>query len=201
MKEIGLGGKIAAGRVALVDDEDFELVSPYRWRAIEDRRKRRVVGPYAVAWTPMVNGLRTCIRMHQLVTGFKWSQVDHMNHETLDNQKFNLRDGSGGVNARNARPWLGSSSQYKGVHWDAACSEWRVLINLGGFTTEEEAARAYDELALAAWGEAAWLNFPKDPGRHPKAALLNLELDNGGSHGTPITSPVSADHRRRGKRR
>ena len=97
MKTVPLYGKVAAGRVALVDDEDYELVMGYRWNVTERGSKspgaRQIA--YAIANTRKPDGRRTMIYMHSLVSGFP--ETDHKNHDGLDNQRGNLRDSRGGT--------------------------------------------------------------------------------------------------------
>jgi hypothetical protein len=165
MKEIPLTGTKAAGRVALVDDGDYELVSGHRWRVYERQRPSGTIdGPYArTHWHR--GTLHTSIFMHTLITGVP--MTDHRNGDGLDNQRLNLRPATHAQNNHNQRPVLGHSSKYKGVTWHRQCSKWQVCITttdgkrryLGIFTSEEDAARVYDEAALKAFGEYAYLNF------------------------------------------
>ncbi len=164
MRTIPLSGKKAAGRVALVDDEDYELVASHVWRVYEETRVGRRHGPYAFASIRRVDGRRTMIYMHKLLTG--WSQTDHKNHDGLDNQRTNLRPVTRAQNQQNARPYAGCTSPYRGVYWNRQRRTWQAQIstdgrrrNLGRFASEEDAARAFDGAALAAWGEYAYLNF------------------------------------------
>jgi hypothetical protein len=154
---VPLRGRIAAGRVALVDDEDFPLVSQYNWHA----SKR----PHGSFYARSSN--RRKIFMHRLITG--WPEVDHQNGDGLDNRRHNLRPATSAQNNRNRRPRPGSSSRFKGVRWERGRQRWRADIGIDGryrtigrFRDEETAARAYDAAALAAWGEYAWLNFPEE---------------------------------------
>src|SRR5258708_9050696 len=64
MRTVPLHGKKAAGRVAVVDDEDYELVSPYRWHVLENPRPGRINGPYAAAG-------HSHVLMHNLILGVK----------------------------------------------------------------------------------------------------------------------------------
>jgi hypothetical protein len=166
MRTIPLHGKIAAGRVALVDDADYDLVMVYRWnvKQIDRPRRRRPSGPYALAYMRgPVRVKHKVILMHTLITG--WTQTDHIDHDGLNNQRANLRPATGSQNNANQRPQKGRSSRFKGVCWNRSCQKWQVYIHgryLGVFLNEEDAARAYDAAAVAAWGEYACVNFPKE---------------------------------------
>jgi hypothetical protein len=169
VKTVLLYGKKAAGRVALVDDEDYEVVSRYRWRVREDERGpgRRVNGPYAFARKKKA-GRTFSIFMHNVVTGLR--HVDHIDHDGLNNTRGNLRPATGSQNNANSRPRRGCSSAFKGVCWDKRRGYWVAYIridgrqhNLGQFADEEAAARTYDAAALAAWGDYACINFPNPP--------------------------------------
>ena len=160
MKTVPLYGKVAAGRVALVDDEDYDLVMRYRWTVREPISPRGTVwGPYAKARVP--SGTDTIIYMHTLLTG--WPQTDHRNGYGLDNQRSNLRPATHVQNSQNRRPWPGCSSRHKGVSWHRRGRKWRADITVNGklrylglFESEEDAARAYTEAALATQGEYAY---------------------------------------------
>jgi hypothetical protein len=160
MKAIPLYGELAAGRVALVDDADYELVSQHRWHISRQLRNCRPSGPYA-ATIIQRNGRQTTVRMHALITG--WPRTDHINGDGLDNQRANLRPASLGQNAANSPARGHGTSQYKGVYWSSAMRKWHAAIRVGGqrrhlgyFADELEAARAYHEAAREAWGEYAW---------------------------------------------
>lgn len=98
--------------------------------------------------------------------------VDHINTETLDNRKENLRccDNRGNhLNARKHRSYKGipCSSIYKGVDCPKG-NKWRATghgrgknnkIHLGYFDSEEAAGKAYNDFAIANYGEFALLNI------------------------------------------
>lgn len=160
MKTVPLNGLKAAGRVALVDDSDYDLVMQYRWFVQEQHRPGRTHGPYAIANI----GESQRILMHKLLTG--WPRTDHKDGYGLNNQWSNLREATGSQNQCNTGP-RGGSSRFKGVSWDRATGNWRANIqidgkgrNLGRFADEEVAARAYDSAAVRFHGEFAHLNFP-----------------------------------------
>ena len=123
---------------------------------------------YAVGWVPerkMVAG------MHRVILGFPNNEIDHINHDKLDNQRHNLRVVSHAANLCNQskqRSHAGhpTHSQYKGVSWNARKQRWAAYIvpggrqiHLGYFTRECDAAAAYDTAARHHFGEFASTNF------------------------------------------
>lgn len=153
--------KCSAGRIALVDDADYDLVSQYTWTS----------GNYPTTY-PIINGKVTAIGMHQLILGIvgMWPQVvcDHRNRNKYDNQRQNLRLTSQSRNLANMRKHRNATSKYKGVSWHSKARKWVVQIQcderheyLGLFSDEEEAARVYDSAARERFGEFARVNFPQ----------------------------------------
>jgi hypothetical protein len=169
MRTIPLHGKTAAGRVALVDDEDYALVMAYRW-CVKQRERgpgRTADGPYAQTDIRRDDGRMTTTKMHNLILGCKG--IDHRNGDGLDNQRANLRVATRSQNAANQGPRAGTS-QYKGVSWNRRDQKWHAQIChnryvrcLGYFTSEEDAAHAYDVAAREAFGPFARLNFEENP--------------------------------------
>lgn len=81
-KEIFLGH----GRVALVDDEDFDLVSQYKWYAWKAGNVR-----YATRFNKL-DGKKKAIYMHRLILSPDvGKQVEHLNGDRLDNRRCNLK--------------------------------------------------------------------------------------------------------------
>ncbi len=162
--EVPLRGEKAAGRMALVDDEDYGLVMLYRWHVFEHARRGRMHGPYATAWIKDEDGRRREVWMHAFLMG--WPLTDHIDGNGLNNHRSNLRAATNAQNLWNTGS-RGGSSQFKGVHWYKRKGKWRAAIelnsktkHLGYFADEVEAARAYDAAALRFHGEFACLNFP-----------------------------------------
>jgi hypothetical protein len=93
------------------------------------------------------------------------SDVDHINGNSLDNRKQNLRICTRQQNICNAKKGVDCTSQYIGVSWDKSRNLWRVAIMfsrrsiyLGRFKIERDAATAYNEAAAKLFGEFARLN-------------------------------------------
>lgn len=150
MKEI----KLTQGKVALVDDEDFEYLNQFKWCAHKE------CNTYYAVRNAKNNGKLFTQYMHNLIIGI--IGVDHKNHEGLDNQKHNLRIANKSQNAMNNMPLKNMTSKYKGVSWFKRDKKWRAVINekhIGLFIDEIEAAKAYDNKAAELFGEFACLNF------------------------------------------
>lgn len=162
MKKIPL----TRGKFALVDDEDFEWLNQWKWR-VGARRNRSTI--YAVRAGRKAE-LKCTYFMHRIVTDCPDGlQVDHINHDGLDNRRENLR-----VCTRNGNQWnrrktkARVSSIYKGVCSFKKTKKWRALIKINGkkiylglFKQEIDAAKAYDTAAKKYFGEFAYLNFPE----------------------------------------
>lgn len=135
----------------LVDDDDRALVEGCRWFVLA----RPNATFYAAT---LVDG--RIRRMHQIIMGL--NDVDHINHDGLDNRRENLRPATRSQQNGNQRVRAGGTSRFKGVTWNRATGKWRARIgqqSLGHFLTEREAAEAYDTAAFERWGDYATLNL------------------------------------------
>jgi hypothetical protein len=151
--------ELSKGKSALIDDEDYDHVREWNWRAQQNQDGRW----YAMAWDLYPN----FVLMHRVILCPPDSiDVDHKNGDGLDNRRINLRLATRSQNVAAGRPAGGKSSIFKGVSWDNSRGRWRVMIKdgtkhkfLGRFADEVEAAKAYDEAALEVFGEFAYQNF------------------------------------------
>jgi hypothetical protein len=167
MKEIPL----SRHKVALVDDEDFEKLNEHKWLVVNSRGYC-----YAIRHSTTKRKDRTSIQMSRVIMKTpKELQVDHINHNTLDNQKANLRNCSAKENSRNRIMKNPSLSGFKGVDYRTIKRGLKTykyivarigyngkIINLGYFSNLESAARSYDAKAKELFGNFANLNFPME---------------------------------------
>ena len=168
MKTINL----TKGFIALVDDEDYDFLMQWKWQ-LTFIYKRGIKTKYAYASRRIYYKRKSIgqIFMHREVMNTpKGMEVDHIDHNCLNNQKKNLRNCTHSENQRNRVPH--GKSKYLGVHIfynksnkqvyeyiRAAIRENGKIKHLGVFKTEEDAARAYDAAAKINYGEFANLNF------------------------------------------
>jgi HNH endonuclease len=153
---------LTQGKVALVDDADYEVVSKFKWYALKSRHTF-----YAVRNFPKGNGKQGLIRLHRfLLPGHP--EIDHRDGDGLNNQRENLRPATRSQNEWGAcHKRRGVSSVYRGVSWYSRDKKWLSYIHVSGkgkhlgyFLSEEDAARAYDTAARKYFGEFASPNFP-----------------------------------------
>ncbi len=156
MKEIPL----TRGYVALVDDEDYERVSQFKWYA--SVRRKTVYAQREVGGTAQ--------KMHRLILGLEpgdKSLVDHVDHNGLNNCRSNIRVCTHAENQRNVEKHCDNTSGWKGVIWHKKGQKFaaRLRVNsknihLGLFHSPISAALEYDRAARKYHGSFACLNFP-----------------------------------------
>jgi len=107
------------------------------------------------------------VPFHRIITNAPVNSiVDHINKNTLDNRKENLRLVTKSENGQNSKQ-RGGTSQYRGVFKRG--DKYRAYINcksariyLGSTSSETVAAMRYDAAAIYLYGRYAALNFPDD---------------------------------------
>lgn len=145
---------------AKIDLRDQELVQRFGpWHILGEMPNRYAETVFET------NGHRLYLPMHYLLLtpppkpGLR---VDHRNGNGLDNRRANLRWATQTQILAKRKP-VGGASPFKGVGWDREQGKWMATFRgkkVGRFSTEEEAARAFDRAAYDYWGEDCYLNFP-----------------------------------------
>jgi hypothetical protein len=152
------------GGAALVDGEDYERLAVHSWYRTADGYAERSVRISRVKTTHVL--------MHRVVLGTPTgSDTDHRDGNRLNNTRPNLRVATRSQNIANM-PRVGRNkrlSVFRGVTFRRGLSKpWRARIrvngkyrHLGWFTSDRDAAHAYDRAATTSFGEFAQLNFPR----------------------------------------
>lgn len=149
---------LSKGYEAIVDAADYEWLSQYTWQA-----KVNAKG-YVYAYTGNITN-----SMHRMIAGAAKRDeiVDHIDRDTLNNTRANLRIVTKQQNTLNSKLYKTNTAGYRGVTWHKGDKRWHAQLwtqdkkyHLGSFTDPEDAARAYDEAARQHFGEFAQVNFP-----------------------------------------
>jgi hypothetical protein len=166
MKEI----KLTQVKVALVDDEDFEYLNQFKWAAHKS-------GKTFYADAHERGNHDHIIKMHRLIMNTpSHLEVDHIDHNGLNNQKVNLRNCTRSENIRNSPIQKNNVNGYTGVYIRNRKNKKKTKVTihaviyhnkkghyLGNYKTKIEAAIAYDKKAKEFFGEFARLNFSVEP--------------------------------------
>tara|TARA_R110002126_G_scaffold2337_2_gene13445 strand:+ start:3380 stop:3886 length:507 start_codon:yes stop_codon:yes gene_type:complete len=168
MKEI----QLTQGKVALVDDEDYEYLNQWKWYA---NKFGNIF--YAVKNIKIFKGKIRPVLMHRFLSNNKNTKMhtDHINGDGLDNRKINLRICTHSQNLMNRGASINNKTGYKGVSYDKKQNKFKAQIgvnkkNITLLRTNNpiDAARAYNTAAQKYHGEFAQLNVI------PEENLLNL---------------------------
>lgn len=148
--------ELTQGKKTIIDDEDFNTLSKFKWSFSNGYAAKKITG-------------NRNLFLHTLVMNPPaGKKVDHINGDSLDNRKSNLRICTQAQNLRNQKIGKRNKSGYKGVSYmkeGKRVKRWVVKIvlnykqyHVGYFETKQEGAVAYNEAAKKYFGEFANLN-------------------------------------------
>jgi hypothetical protein len=159
----GIMIRTRAGRLFLIDAEDWPRISEFKWSVSSDGDGRMYV-------STRIEGKK--IYLHRfLLEAPHGKRVDHRNGDPLDNRKANLRLAThqqNMFNRRKAKTYGNkpTTSSFKGVSWDNSCGRHKARIMkdgvnhyLGSFRDQRSAAMAYARAAQEMFGEFAYTNL------------------------------------------
>jgi len=164
--------QLTQNQVAKISDEDFDLISKYKWSAYRiagtSANGNQHLYGFKAGFKKSIDGKVKKFWMHNIImnppSGY---EVDHIDGDPLNNTRENLRVCTHAENCRNrGKPSTGKTSKYTGVRkrFDRNKFEASIRVNgksihIGYFESEEDAAKAYDAKATEEFGVFARLNF------------------------------------------
>lgn len=130
---------LSQGQSTVIDEKDYTELSKYKWFLTGHGKFR-----YAARCGRRPNGTRRQVRMHRQIMGLEEGdirEVDHINHDTLDNRKINLKIASHSENQLNqilsGCIWFHKQNK----RWCVRITRHFARYNLGCFSTKEEAEK------------------------------------------------------------
>ena len=165
---------LTQGKVAVVDDSDYDAVSRFRWYTVKCKNILYAKTGCSYAST-YPNGHRKRWQAHMYLHRFilhppRGLVIDHVNSNPLDCRRCNMRVCTQAQNTYHRRKTKRlTRSQYIGIKWHSRDCVWETRIDceyhsyyLGRSRSEIEAAKLYDKGACEVHGEFAELNFPRE---------------------------------------
>jgi hypothetical protein len=146
------------GHFAKVDDKDYKFLIQFKWYYRRQKNRHWALRKYRGETISMHRDIMKCKKGDKI-------DIDHKDHDGLNNQRNNLRRANRSQNSANRKKIFGRS-KYLGVSFEKNTNKWRAQItkngrwhNLGRYESEIMAAKAYDAKAKELHGEFANLNF------------------------------------------
>jgi len=151
---------LTRGQFAIVDDADFDWLNQWKWYAAWQPLGQCY---YALRRPSVWTGKRPTIIMHRFILAAPdGMKVEHENHNTLDNQRHNIRIATHAQNMHNSRKRRNNTTGFKGVCWQSERRKFyaQICLNrknkfLGYFDKPEDAHAAYVKAATELHGKFA----------------------------------------------
>lgn len=147
--------KLTQGKECIIDDCDYKMISKLKWHAVN------FYGSFYAYTTK--NGKN--VAMHRyIMRPRKGRLVDHINRDTLDNRRSNLRSCYHCNNVANSKLYRNNKSGFRGVYkhrddkFTAQLTSMGKTVYIGIFRNAIDAAIAYDKVSLAIHGDFASTN-------------------------------------------
>lgn len=163
--------QLSQGKTALVDVEDFEMLSKFKW---QHHFRGYAYRDQYIGMTGEVGkrrGVHKKVWMHREIMKTPKNMVtDHINGDRLDNRRSNLRICTQSQNQANSLLRKTNTSGYKGIShqkygWIARLGVDGKRLYLGWFKNKEEAIKAYNQAANKYYGDFIRLNSIKESGQ------------------------------------
>lgn len=139
----------------IIDIEDYDLIVNC-WIWVNKNRG------YPYLMLQFKKNREKCLFHRIIMNAQKGQIIDHINHDTLDNRKCNLRICKHQENIFNQKIHKNNKSGYKGVSFDKKTNKWRAYIkynykqiNLGRYINPIKASNVYKKAAKIIFGEYA----------------------------------------------
>lgn len=159
MIQIGL----TKGQIAIIDDEDFEKVNKYSWCVISSRRNRF----YAKTVVILNDQKKKKLLLQHLIVGRapQGKRLFFKDGNPLNCQKNNLEfispSQASHIYYKKTKTSKNTTAAFRGVvvKYIAQIKYQNRIIALGNYTSEREAAIAYNHKATELFGDKAILNI------------------------------------------
>lgn len=155
---------IRNGLECIIDDCDLPIIQSKSWLVKECNGKkylRNDISFYVDCTKTKRKTIRTYFHRYIMSPGIGL-EVDHINGNTLDNRRENLRICTHKQNIQNQKLRTDNTTGYKGVHYSERRHKYMACIrtngktiHMGGYETAEAAAAVYKAKALELFGEYA----------------------------------------------
>lgn len=146
----------------IISTSDLPKAQEFKWRWYPVRREN---GIYVKGHLDFTKGERHITSLHRwLIKAPQQKLVDHINHNTLDNRRCNLRLATKSENGQNRKGAdCDSKSGLRGVHWCSTSHKWSVAIVVNG---KSMSLGYYDDpkvaAEVAANARAKYMPFSKE---------------------------------------